>query len=187
MVKVIAFHLLNDYSGSPKVLFQLLSGLSYMGYNIKVVTSKGGILDLKNQDTIKIHHFYYRFHKCNFFTILLFIYAQLACLYNGLRYGHKRIFYINTILPIGGAIAGRILKSPIIYHYHENAEAKGIIYKLLSKLMLRFADKIICVSKSQASTLPASEKIVIIPNAISKSFEDIDNFDVFLSSFLMPP
>ena len=111
MVKVIAFHLLNDFSGSPKVLNQILSGLSYIGYSIKIVTSKGGILDKNKEDNIKIHHFYYRFHKCKIFTILFFLYAQLACLCNGLRYGYKGIFYINTILPIGGAIAG---KNPFI-------------------------------------------------------------------------
>ncbi|MDE5810032.1 MAG: glycosyltransferase family 4 protein [Muribaculaceae bacterium] len=175
MVRLLAFHLLNDYSGSPKVLFQILSRLSSVN-DITLVTSNGGILDSLQEKGVKIHHFYYCFKKNKVITILLFLYAQIACFFLGLKYGRNRIFYINTILPIGATIAAKVLGRPIVYHYHENAKAKGPIYRLLSRLMLKSADKIICVSENQASTLPKSKKIVVIPNAIPKSFEDIIDY-----------
>ena len=46
MKKIVCFHLLNDYSGSPKVLNLILKGLSMKGYEIALVTSRNtGILD----------------------------------------------------------------------------------------------------------------------------------------------
>ena len=45
MKKIVCFHLLNDYSGSPKVLNLILKGLSMKGYEIDLVTSRNtGIL-----------------------------------------------------------------------------------------------------------------------------------------------
>lgn len=40
-MKIVCFHVLNDYSGSPKVLEMVLSGLLSKGYSINLVTSKG--------------------------------------------------------------------------------------------------------------------------------------------------
>lgn len=36
-------------------------------------------------------------------------------------------FYINTLLPVGPALAGRIMGKRVVYHYHENAFVKGDI------------------------------------------------------------
>ena len=45
MMHLICFHLLNDYSGSPKVLKMVLQGILDKGYRVDVLTSKGGVLD----------------------------------------------------------------------------------------------------------------------------------------------
>lgn len=39
----------------------------------------------------------------------------------------------------------------VVYHYHENAFAKGVFYKLLAYIMRVLATKIICVSNYQRS------------------------------------
>lgn len=175
-MKLLVFHLLNDYSGSPKVLSQNITSLISNGCHITLVTSKGGILDRLRNDNLTIHYLNYKFSNNRIITLLWFLLAQITMFFYAFKYGRKNTFYINTILPFGASIAAKILKRPIIYHYHENAEAKGIAYKILSSIMLRTADKIICVSKIQASTLPKSDKIVIIPNAIPEPFESIKNY-----------
>ena len=175
-MKLLVFHLLNDYSGSPKVLSQNINGLLSNNNHITLVTSKGGALDHFNNDNLIIHHLNYTFSNNSIVTLFRFLHAQIVMFLYAFKYGRKKTFFINTILPFGAAIAAKILRRPLIYHYHENAEAKGMGYKLLSRIMLRTADKIICVSKNQTSTLPKSDKIVVIPNAIPISFENIENY-----------
>ena len=45
MKKIICFHLLNDYSGSPKVLEMVIRGLASKGFNFNLHTSKNGVLN----------------------------------------------------------------------------------------------------------------------------------------------
>ena len=39
-MKIVCFHVLNDYSGSPRKLEMVLSGLLSKGYSLNSVTSK---------------------------------------------------------------------------------------------------------------------------------------------------
>ena len=60
----------------------------------------------------------------------------------------------------------------IVFHYHENASAKGKVYIFLAKCMQWLADDIICVSKYQSSNLSASNKIKVIPNSLPLEFTE---------------
>lgn len=65
MKKIVCFHLLNDYSGSPKVLNLILKGLSMKGYEIDLVTSRNtGILDeLSSCKYVKMYRYRYLFNN----------------------------------------------------------------------------------------------------------------------------
>lgn len=41
-MKIVCFHLFNDYSGSPKILNVVLRGLLRKGFLVDLVTSRGG-------------------------------------------------------------------------------------------------------------------------------------------------
>ncbi|MDE6086523.1 MAG: glycosyltransferase family 4 protein, partial [Muribaculaceae bacterium] len=170
--KIIAFHLLNDYSGSPMVLKNMLFGLAQNGYLIHLFTSRGGILDdLSDVENITISYINYNFSENKILIIYRFIIAQLIFFIYGLRFGSKRCIYlINTILPFGGALAGKIKNAEVIYYYHENAAAKSGFYRVLANLMELIANKIICVSKYQYIQLGHPEKAYIIPNAIPEKY-----------------
>lgn len=171
--KIICFHLLNDYSGSPKVLDYVLRGLLIKGVKIDLYTSKGGILDsLDGLDGIRYFYNGYYF-KTGFFQIIRFLWYQFYFFLASFKYIGKEnhLFYINTLLPVGATLAAFLMRKKIIYHYHENAEIKGIFYRLLRRLMCICASKIICVSDYQASRLSSNKKIVI-PNALPKGFEN---------------
>jgi hypothetical protein len=45
MKKFVCFHLYNDFSGSPKVLRQVVRGMLEEGHEVVLVTSRNGILD----------------------------------------------------------------------------------------------------------------------------------------------
>ena len=42
------------------------------------------------------------------------------------------VFYLNTIMPVGAAVAAKLSGKKIVYHYHENASAKSRFYVFLA-------------------------------------------------------
>lgn len=175
-MKIVAFHLYNDYSGSPKVLSMVLKGLLDKGYQIDLLTSTTeGVLDNLDCDVnIRIYRCYYKFGTNKIVQLLRYIYAQIYSFLFVFRYIYKRdvILYINTLMPLGAAIAGKILNIKVLYHYHENANVKGVLYKILSYFMQRLANDIICVSEYQYSFLNRKYNVYIIPNALPIAFEN---------------
>lgn len=171
-MKLVCFHLFNDYSGSPKVLHEVLSGLRQRGVDIELVTSRGGILDGLSSKGIKCRNYSYSFSANPVVTMLRYAWVQLLTFFMALRYTRNKniIFYINTILPVGPAIVGKLTGKKVIYHYHENAFVKSRFYRTLASIMQRLADRIICVSRYQASFLRPSDKIDIVANAVNPDF-----------------
>ncbi len=167
--RIVCFHLFNDYSGSPKVLSLLLRGLLEKGYEVDLVTSRGGVLDeLKGCGDIRFSTYSYRFSNNALITLLRYGAAQLYTALLALRYLFRRdvVFYINTILPLGPALMGRLMGKRVVYHYHENAFVKGAFYRALAWCMQKLASEIICVSAYQRSYLRRAEGVSVIPNAI---------------------
>lgn len=174
MKYIVCFHLYNDYSGSPKVLHMVLKGILHRGHRVDLITSYGGVLDdLEQYPGLKIHHYRYSFLRRNAVTTMLrYIAVQLYTFFFAFRYLFCKdcVFYINTLLPVGPALAGRIMGKRVIYHYHENAFVKGAFYKVLAWMMQRLAHRIICVSTYQASFLKRKEGVEIVPNALPQEF-----------------
>lgn len=173
MNRIICFHLFNDYSGSPKVLKMALEGLLKKGYQVDLISSKGGTLDeLLHYKNLRKYSYSYRFSNNPVITILRYSTIQIYTFLLAFRWlFHKdMVFYINTLLPVGPALAGRIMGKHIVYHYHENAFAKGGFYKALATAMQKLAHEIICVSEYQASFLQRKKGVIVVPNALPKNF-----------------
>ncbi len=173
MRNIVCFHLFNDYSGSPKVLKTVIEGLLKQGHEIDLVTSRGGVLDeLKGMKGVCFKQYNYAFARNKLLRLLRYAWVQLHTFFTALGYIFKRdtVVYINTILPIGAAIGGRLAGKRVVYHYHENAKAKGISYRILARLMQVVASEIICVSHYQRSFLRRKKGVVVIPNALQEEF-----------------
>ena len=173
MKRIVCFHLLNDYSGSPIVLRMTLRGLLERGYRVDLVTTKGGVLDeLLEKDKLTMHTYRYHFSPNKVKTMARYLWVQLRTFVMAFKWlmAKDTMFYINTLLPVGPALAGRLMGKRVVYHYHENAKAKGAFYRTLAWLMQRLAHRIICVSAYQASMLQATGKITIVPNALPREF-----------------
>lgn len=174
MKRIVCFHLFNDYSGSPKVLAMVLKGLLEKGCRVDLVTSRrGGALDtLEGMPDMKIHRYRYTFSNRAVLTMARYTWVQLLTFLWALRwlFAKDAVFYINTILPVGPALAGRLMGKRVVYHYHENAFAKGGFYKMLAAIMQRIAHEIICVSAYQASFLKRKKHVTVVPNALPSEF-----------------
>lgn len=173
MKHIICFHLFNDYSGSPKVLKMMLDELLKKGCQVDLVSSKGGALDeLLHYKNLRKHSYPYRFSNNPTVTMLRYSSVQFYTFLLAFRWlFHKDVvFYINTLLPVGPALAGRIIGKRVVYHYHENAFVKGGFYKALATFMQKLAHKIICVSEYQASFLQRKKDVTVVPNALPQEF-----------------
>ena len=170
---IICFHLFNDYSGSPQVLKIVLEGLLKKGHQIDLISSTGGALDeLLHYNNLHKHFYHYHFSNNPIVTLFRYSTIQIYTFMLTFRWlFHKDVvFYINTLLPVGPALAGRIMRKRVVYHYHENAFVKGAFYRVLAAAMQKLAHEIICVSRYQASFLKRKEGVTVIPNALPQEF-----------------
>lgn len=174
MNKLVCFHLFNDFSGSPKVLRMVIEGLADKGIRIDIITSRGeGVLSgLAKRREVRMNQYTYRFSSNGVVTMLRYSGVQLYTFLLAFRYLFSRntVFYINTILPVGAALAGKLMGKRVVYHYHEDAETKGGFYRFLAEIMQKLASEIICVSEYQWSFLKRKKGVYVVPNAVPKTF-----------------
>jgi L-malate glycosyltransferase len=169
--KLITVHLLNDFSGSPKVLSQVISGLKGEKFEVELFTSnnrKGFLTDLVKTNTFTYKHF-----NNKWLTLIAFMYSQFVLFVKLLKYWSKDItIYVNTMLPFGAALAGFVMRKPVIYHIHEISLSPKILKQFLRAIIKFTASKIIFVSKAvkESENFPRIPSKVIY-NALPKSFE----------------
>lgn len=172
--RIVCFHLFNDFSGSPKVLRAVLQGLLDDGYDIDLYSSSTpGVLNKLNSSLGRLNFSKYKYSFSNnkLHTLLRLVKAQCKMFRYGLGYSKTDnvVFYVNTLLPVAAAIAGRIRGIKVIYHYHEDAHKKGIGYRFLARLMQMLASEIICVSEYQRKFLKRTHNVSVIPNALGQN------------------
>ncbi len=170
MTRIFAFHLLNDYSGSPKVLGQLLKGWADQ-YRVHLYTSDSTPGFLSGIDGISYYSNFYRFYQFIPLRLLVLLFSQLFA-FGSLLFKVKKedVVYINTILPFGAAIAGKIKGARVIYHIHETSINPKIFKQFLLFWVKTCATEVIYVSNFLASEEPLDKPRHILWNAIEDDF-----------------
>lgn len=169
--KVVCVHLLNDYSGSPKVLSQSIAALIESGVFVDVITNRNthGFLSGLN---VGYKLFNYKNSTNKFVTLFRFLIAQVFIFFKVLCYAKQDItFYVNTLLPFGAALAAKLIGKPVIYHIHETS-LRPYALKVFLKFVVKItATRIIYVSQALAYKEPIlSVPAVVIHNALSTEF-----------------
>ena len=74
--KIIFTHLLNDYSGSPKVLSQVIKAVQKNGYEIELYSGKSesGFL---SGIVVKHNYYFYKRFENKYLTLVTFMFSQL--------------------------------------------------------------------------------------------------------------
>lgn len=147
MKKIIFVHLFNDRSGSPKVLSQVINAASRDGIDMELLTSHSTDGFLSNLPVVYREIFYSRSEN-KIITLFYYLISQIYLFFKCLRYANQDvIFYLNTLMPFGAALAGWIMRKPIIYHIHETSIRPQLLKDFL-KFFVRFtSSKIIYVSE----------------------------------------
>lgn len=171
--KIAAFHLLNDYSGSPLVFSQSLNTLKNAGYEIELHTSnpESGFLSAVTCKKIKTP---YRFYSNPVLRLFVFLYSQIITFTRVLLYVKKdTTIYINTLLPFGAALAGKMKGNRVIYHLHETSIRPLALLRFLQKVASISASQAIYVSEYLYKELPLKGvKSQVIYNSLPVEFEN---------------
>ncbi len=169
--RIIAVHLLNDYSGSPFVFSQALIALQQQGHEVHLFTAtpsgRGFLSDLN----IINHPIFYKWSRNKWLTLLYFLLSQLIIFFKVLvASGKNDVVYINTMLPFGAAVAARIRGSKVMYHIHEVSVKPLALKKALVYIIRHSADHCIYVSEYVKANTPIQIPATVIYNALPYAF-----------------
>lgn len=170
---IVFVHLLNDYSGSPRVLKNVIVALNskktpcllYVGY-----PSVGVLSDC----AIPVKNYWYRRLNNRWGTLITFSISQLI-LFIKLLFDRSipknAIVYVNTLLPFGAALYGKLTGRKVIYHIHEISVTPAPLKALLTGIAQWTSCLNLYVSDTHQQTLPiAGVPAQRIYNALDAEF-----------------
>jgi L-malate glycosyltransferase len=170
--RIIAVHLLNDFSGSPLVFREALQVLQQHGYAIDLITAtpsgKGFLSDIPG---VSYHPLSYRWSPNRWLTLLFFFCSQASLFFRVLwEAGRKDIVYINSMLPFGAALAGSLRGCVVIYHIHEVSIRPALLKNWLVWVINRTAQYCIYVSNYVREHTDIRLDGSVIHNALPAAF-----------------
>lgn len=132
MKDLLFFHPRNDYTGSTRVLANVIES-EYSGQMVDVITNrnhdKGFLSELSNVHIINSGTLMPFGKKIPLFTSFAWrIQSFLFALLYGWCY---KTFYINTIVPFYVALVGRFYGKKIVYHIHEKFIRKTLSVRIM--------------------------------------------------------
>lgn len=164
--------MLNDFSGSPKVLRQVILEAKKVNAKLVLNTSNYQSGFLSNIGEIEVQNNSYRFYENKLLRLIAFIFSQFRVFFKALfTFQKSDVVYINTLLPFGASIAAKIKGSSVIYHIHESSIKPRLLMWFLVKLAYLTATEIIYVSNYVKNELGIKHKNErVIYNSIDKEF-----------------
>lgn len=183
-MRILFVHLLNNFTGSPRVLANFLEEHTGNGDEIHLLTSNTEGC-LSNMNGIIYHKNLYSWKTNKIFLTGLFIISQIYQFFFVLLGKKYDCVYINTILPFGAAFAAKLRKEKIIYHVHEYYPKPHLMQKICVSFLRKTSNKTIFVSQYLESCYKdlTSDKIVI-HNSVSKKFHEDAGVYISQSEYL---
>lgn len=196
MKRIVFFHLLNNYTGSPLVLRNVIQVALSQNHEVELYTSnsEGFLTGISGVKYRKNH--YKRFNQkaltfFSFFASQIFLGFQLFWRYRK----SDNLFYINTILPFGGIFLGRLMGKKVITHVHEYEISPKLLNRFLFEIVNRFSNDTVVVSHFlKTNPFLKSKNIKVIYNSVTADFEreaspkhqKNENFHVLMLASLRP-
>ena len=153
---IVFVHLLNDRSGSPRVLCSAIASLRLEQDRLRLfVGSDGsGCLDGAGIETIR---YWYRRTPYRLLTLIAYLTSQLALmnrLFRARDIDRDALIYVNTLLPFGAALYGWMTGRRVVYHLHEVSVSPAPLKWFLTSIARRTARSLIYVSDFHLDCLP---------------------------------
>lgn len=169
--KIICVHLLNNFTGSPKVFGLAIKALISKGAEVDLYTSPGeGFLTGTGAD---LHPIPYKWSPSRLMRLFYYSWSQLKLFFRLLKYRNQEVtFYLNTLLPFGAALAAKLMGKPLVYHIHEPYINPPLLDRMLKKCVGFTAGKALFVSRFLQDYLslkkPATQSVIY--NSLSDEF-----------------
>lgn len=175
-------HLYDDFSGSPKVLSQLVHLLIQHNQSVLTVTGCNSNGFISKSGAPNKSYFYKR---CNnkVITLFFYIFSQLVLfikmsfwlISSRIKKKHT-VVVVNTLLPFGAAIAGRLFSNEMVYYSHEISIKPRLLYLILRWICEITSDHVIFVSNYLKKELNITREIpqTVIYNALPSEYSTIN-------------
>jgi L-malate glycosyltransferase len=153
---IVFAHLLNDRSGSPKVLSSVIGVLRARGLEGRLFLGSDGTGCL-DEVGVPITRYWYRRMSRQVLTLVTYVTSQfclLAKLLADRRIDRSAVVYVNTLLPFGAAVYGWLTRRRVVYHLHEVSLSPRALQWLLVSIARLTADRLIYVSNFHRASLP---------------------------------
>lgn len=153
---IVFAHLLNDVSGSPRVLQSAIKTLTAAGYSAKLYIGSDGDGCLSTCG-IPITRYWYRRTGHRVLTLFTYFFSQVALLFKLLgdqSIDARAVVYVNTLLPFGAALYGWLTRRRVIYHVHEVSITPAPLRWLLVGIARLTSSLNIYVSNAHMHALP---------------------------------
>ena len=167
--RIAFFHLLNNYTGSPQILSSVINTAQDNGDEVQLYTSstEGFLSGFKSNNN------FYKRSEHRILTLFSFFISQFLLAIKLLFENKKdEIYYVNTILPFGAILIGRLLGKRVITHVHEYEISPKLLSNFLFWVVRKFSSEVIVVSKFLESN-PNLEgaNVTVIYNCVTCEFE----------------
>lgn len=152
---IVLAHLLNDSSGSPRVLGSAIVALRPCFRSRLYIGSDGD--GLLSRSGIPIERYWYRRTSYRPLTLITYLLSQVFLLLKLLgdrNIDKGAVVYVNTLLPFGAAIYGCLTRRKIVYHVHEISISPAPLRWWLVGIARLTSSLNIYVSEAHRSELP---------------------------------
>jgi glycosyltransferase involved in cell wall biosynthesis len=175
---IVFAHLLNDRSGSPKVLGEAIRVAAAAGLRGRLFVARsgggGGSLD---DAPVEISHYWYERSPYRLVTFAAYIASQMGLfvkLLGARDIAPNAVVYVNTLLPFGAAIYGRLTGRRVVYHLHEISLSPAVLLWALVSIARFTADELVYVSDFHRRALPiAGVRSRTVHNAVDQQLADL--------------
>jgi glycosyltransferase involved in cell wall biosynthesis len=167
---IVFAHLLNDRSGSPRVLSSVMAALAERDSRQVLYLGHGGDGFL-GEAVPQARRYAYRRGGHRWATLWRWLVSQADLLWKLWRaqdIDRDAVLYVNTLLPFAAAVYGRLSGRRVVWHVHEASLQPLALQRLLLAVVRWGADAVICVSEfhRHALNLP---RAYVVRNAVDEA------------------
>ncbi|NTW52159.1 MAG: glycosyltransferase family 4 protein [Chlorobiaceae bacterium] len=119
---LVFIHLLNDSSGSPLVLNETIRAVRSLNLQIKLYIGSHGDGILSGCGIPVTRYWYRRSSGSRLLTLFTYFTSQVILFFKLMTdrsISRNALIYVNTLLPFGAALYGKMTGRKVIYHIHE--------------------------------------------------------------------
>ncbi|EHL24502.1 group 1 glycosyl transferase [Acidovorax sp. NO-1] len=173
---IVFIHLLNDRSGSPRVLGHAMQALAVQDPMQLLYLGSGGDGFL-GEMVPQARRYAYRRGTNRWATLWAYLRSQWE-LWRGLRRARDidsgALLYVNTLLPFAASLYGRLSGRRVVCHLHEVSLRPRMLQWFLLRVATWSAYRVICVSDFQRRRLGLGDlpNVRVVANSVDAAMFD---------------